>query len=111
VDWRAVIDFAGAGSLGTMVALLVVSRRPVRVRNWRFRLREADAGLLAVFPLLVLLACGAGNYILWAKTGHWTTGDFRASEWFIAINGMVIVVLVPLLTVATIWFGLRRRGR
>lgn len=111
MDWRGAINIVGACSIAAMAVLVVVSRRTISLGRWSVRLTAADAGLLAVFPFLAGLVCGAGNYILLASTGYWTPGDFRASPWFIALNVVLIVAVVPVLAATAVWFGLRRRRR
>jgi LPXTG-motif cell wall-anchored protein len=58
---------------------------------------------MAVF--FAALACG---YIVQAWSGSWTTGDWRSSEGFVALNAIIALVGAPLMIGVALVYGWRR---
>jgi hypothetical protein len=100
-DWLTTgLFFMG---MGLWVVLWVLSRQGISVAGWRARATEKDAVRLGfAFVVPIWIVAGAGHYVVLAKTGGWTPGDWRASDQFVAIMVFFMVVVAPAISVVAL---------
>jgi hypothetical protein len=97
--------------LGVVVAFVWLAHHELRVGPLTIRLDEQDASRLAVVPMAVIFADIAANYVWLANSGAWTPGDYRASQWFLALMVLISVVGAPLIATGALISFVRRHRR
>ena len=109
--WNGIVSALFLVSVGTAFLIGWLPGRTIQIGSRSVSLDRRHVGWLTAITIVLCSVTIAGGFIVQAWSGDWTRGDWRGSEWFVALNGAFIFVGAPLIIVAALIHGWRQHRR